>query len=249
MAAYAFPTQRLKRTMEDPQKTPIALVYCGSFSPITNTHLRTLELAADHAKFSTNYEVVGAYISPVSDAYRKAGLTSSKHRLNMCQLAVNEDSSGIMVDDWEARKEYYTPTTELLRHFHTSLNTDFNGVASFPGLRKPISIVLVAGGDLVQTMSNPKLWSFQDIEHILDKYSVFMVERTGTDTGRALAPLSRWKGNIHVIQDNVHHDSSSTKIRQYLTAGLSVRYLIPNPVVAYIEEHALYQGEQVQCLD
>lgn len=37
-------------------------------------------MAADYAKFSTDFEVVGGYLSPVSDAYKKAGLASADHR-------------------------------------------------------------------------------------------------------------------------------------------------------------------------
>lgn len=80
MDDYTFPELRLKRTMSDPEKTPLLLVACGSFSPITYLHLRMFEMAADHVRFSTNYELIGGYLSPVSDAYRKAGLASADHR-------------------------------------------------------------------------------------------------------------------------------------------------------------------------
>lgn len=77
---YVFPDHRLKRTMTDPDKTPLLLVACGSFSPITNLHLRMFVMAADYVKFSTDFELLGGYLSPVSDAYRKAGLASAQHR-------------------------------------------------------------------------------------------------------------------------------------------------------------------------
>lgn len=80
LESYVFPEHRLKTVMEDPSKTPLLLVACGSFSPITYLHLRMFEMAADYAKFSTDFEVVGGYLSPVSDAYKKAGLTSADHR-------------------------------------------------------------------------------------------------------------------------------------------------------------------------
>jgi nicotinamide mononucleotide adenylyltransferase len=38
------------------------------------------EMAADFCRFNTEFEVMGGYISPVSDAYKKAGLASSQHR-------------------------------------------------------------------------------------------------------------------------------------------------------------------------
>lgn len=80
MNDYVFPELRLKSKMNDPEKTPLLLVACGSFSPITYLHLRMFEMAADYVKFSTDFELIGGYLSPVSDAYRKAGLASAEHR-------------------------------------------------------------------------------------------------------------------------------------------------------------------------
>jgi nicotinamide mononucleotide adenylyltransferase len=79
--AYRFPTHRLKRTMDNPSKTPLVLVCCGSFSPVTCLHLRMLEMAVDYVKLYTKFEVIGGYISPVSSAYVKPGLESAQHRL------------------------------------------------------------------------------------------------------------------------------------------------------------------------
>ena len=40
LASYVFPDNKLKRTMDDDSKTPLLLIACGSFSPITYLHLR-----------------------------------------------------------------------------------------------------------------------------------------------------------------------------------------------------------------
>lgn len=79
---YQFPSHRLARTLTDPSKTPLVLVACGSFSPITHMHLRMFEMAVDHVRqnMSDEYEVIGGYMSPVSDRYNKAGLASATHR-------------------------------------------------------------------------------------------------------------------------------------------------------------------------
>ncbi|CAF9937277.1 hypothetical protein IMSHALPRED_011083 [Imshaugia aleurites] len=59
LANYNFPEGRLK-TLSDSTKTPIVLMACGSFSPVTFLHLRLFEMANDYIKFSrTEYEVVG----------------------------------------------------------------------------------------------------------------------------------------------------------------------------------------------
>ena len=80
MSVCSLPTQRLRRVMKDPSKTPLCLVACGSFSPITYLHLRMFEMAADFVRFNTDFEIVAGYLSPVSDAYKKTGLVSAKHR-------------------------------------------------------------------------------------------------------------------------------------------------------------------------
>ena len=82
MDEYVFPSHRLSRSLTDPSKTPLVLVACGSFSPITHMHLRMFEMAVDHVRqnMSDEYEVVAGYLSPVSDRYNKAGLASATHR-------------------------------------------------------------------------------------------------------------------------------------------------------------------------
>jgi len=77
---YAFPSHRLRRTLHTSTKQPIALVACGSFNPITYHHLRMFEIAKDFIRQNTNFEIVGGYLSPVSDEYKKAGLVSAHHR-------------------------------------------------------------------------------------------------------------------------------------------------------------------------
>ncbi|THC97487.1 hypothetical protein EYZ11_003021 [Aspergillus tanneri] len=213
---YAFPELRLKQKMDDPEKTPLLLVACGSFSPITYLHLRMFEMAADYVKFSTEFEIVGGYLSPVSDAYRKAGLASAQHRVAMCQLAVDRTSDWLMVDTWEPMQKNYQPTAVVLDHFDYEINTVRQGVGARNGSRKQVRIALLAGADLIHTMSTPGVWSQEDLDHILGKYGSFIVERSGTDIDEALAALQPWKKNIHVIQQLIQNDVNSTKIRLFL---------------------------------
>jgi nicotinamide mononucleotide adenylyltransferase len=78
------------------------------------------EMAKDWARKSTNYVVVGAYLSPVGDAYQKKGLAPAAHRVRMCQLATNsadQKSKFIMVDQWEALQSQYQPTAQVGAYF------------------------------------------------------------------------------------------------------------------------------------
>ncbi|KAI9063917.1 Nucleotidylyl transferase [Trametes sanguinea] len=239
---YQFPTHRLARVLRNPDKQPLVLVACGSFSPVTYLHLRMFEMAKDYVRQNTDFEVVGGYLSPVSDQYKKPGLLSAHHRVNMCNLAAEQTSQWLMVDPWEAFQDYQR-TAVVLDHFDYEINTKRGGIELSDGTRKPVRVMLLAGSDLIATMSEPGVWSEADLDHILGRYGVLIIERAGADMDQAIDSLSRWRHNIHLIHQLVQNDVSSTKVRLFLRRGLSVRYLLPMPVVDYIEEHGLYRDD------
>ncbi|KAI9818908.1 MAG: hypothetical protein M1827_007729 [Pycnora praestabilis] len=243
MTTYTFPENRLRGVLRDSSKTPLVLVACGSFSPITYLHLRMFEMAADYVKFNHEFEIIGSYLSPVSDSYKKAGLASAEHRLRMCEIAVDETSDWLMLDKWEGIQKIYQPTAIVLDHFNYEINEVRGGVETADGKRKPVRVALLAGADLIQTMSTPGVWSDKDLDHILGRYGTFIVERTGTDIDDALASLQPWKENIYVIQQLIQNDVSSTKIRLFLKREMSVHYLVPPSVIRYIEQHGLYEDD------
>ncbi|KAH6640450.1 hypothetical protein F5144DRAFT_544637 [Chaetomium tenue] len=244
-APYTFPTQKLKRQMTQPGKTPLVLVACGSFSPITYLHLRMFEMAGDFVRFNTDFEVCAGYLSPVSDAYKKVGLAPGSHRVNMCGRAV-EQSPWLMVDPFETvncdenGEPQYVPTAKVLRHFDHEINTVLGGIEAPDGQMKKARIALLAGADLVMSMGEPGLWAPKDLDTILGSYGAFIIERSGTDIDEALASLRQYENNIWVISQVIQNDISSTKVRLFLKKDLSVRYLIPDPVVEYIDEHGLF---------
>ena len=177
----------------------------------------------------------------------------------MCEIGAMP-SDWLMIDPWEAIQKEYTRTALVLDHFDYEINVVRDGIALYePGnenearehgnrgvdgnqnLRKPVRVALLAGADLIGTMSTPGVWSAKDLDHILGRYGAFIVERTGTDIDKALADLKQWKNNIYVIPQQIQNDVSSTKIRQFLAQYMSVHYLIPDPVIRYIEQHGLYE--------
>lgn len=181
---YAFPRDRLKSVLSDSNKTPLVLVSCGSFSPPTNLHLRMFEQAADYCEFQTNYEIIGGYFSPVGDAYKKAGLVSAHHRINMTRIAVKDSSKWIDVDPWEPLHKEYLPTVKVLDHFEHELNDVMGGIETATGEKRRVHVALLAGADLIQTMSTPGLWAQEDLKRILGYYGAFILERSGTDIGK-----------------------------------------------------------------
>lgn len=77
------------------------------------------------------------------------------YRVRMCELAIDDMPNGtLMVDSWEATQDY-TPTANVLDHFNHELNEVLGGVEKPDGTKVPVRIILLAGADLVQTMSTP----------------------------------------------------------------------------------------------
>lgn len=220
-ATYSFPRDKL-RALKDEKRTPLVLISCGSFSPITYLHLRMFEMCKDWVKENTHFEVVGGFLSPVADAYKKAGLAAAYHRMEMCRLAT-QSSTWIAVDPWEASKKEYTRTALVLDHFQHEINEVGGGIETPSGTKMPARVALMSGADLIQTMSEPGVWSHEDLDHILGRYGGFIIERHGTDMEKALSSLSQWRDHIYPIPQLIQNDVSSTKIRNFLQKDMSIR--------------------------
>ncbi|OAJ44414.1 nicotinate (nicotinamide) nucleotide adenylyltransferase [Batrachochytrium dendrobatidis JEL423] len=241
--SYLFPKHRLKRVMQDPVKEPLVIVACGSFSPVTYLHLRMFEMAHDYILDSDRFEALGGYFSPVSDGYAKPGLAHWQHRVSMCELAAS-DSSWLMVDPWEPSQPKYIRTALVLDHFEQELNSGADGgVLMSDGSRRRIRIMLLAGGDLIQSFAVPNLWKETDLSHILGDFGCLIIERTGANVYDFLLTndaLHAHRKNVFVVKQYIHNDISSTKIRLFVCRGMSIKYLVPDLVIAYIQAQSLY---------
>lgn len=243
---YEFPTHRLAKRLQDHNKLPLVIVACGSFSPITYLHLRMFEMALDAICEQTRFEVIGGYYSPVSDTYQKRGLAASHHRVRMCELACERTSSWLMVDAWESLQPTYTRTAKVLDHFNHEINVKRGGVRNVTGDKMGVKIMLLAGGDLIESMGEPNVWADADLHHILGNYGCLILERTGSDVRSFLLShdiMYEHRRNVLVIKQLIYNDISSTKVRLFIRRNMSVQYLLPNSVIRYIQEHGLYVNQ------
>ena len=161
----------------------------------------------------------------------------------MCELACERTSSWLMVDAWESLQPKYTRTALVLDHFNEEINIKRGGIMTRLGEKRGVKIMLLAGGDLIESMGEPDVWADQDLHHILGKYGCLIVERTGSDVRSFLLShdiLYEHRKNILVIKQLIYNDISSTKIRLFIRRGMSVQYLLPNSVIRYIQQHNLY---------
>jgi nicotinamide mononucleotide adenylyltransferase len=84
------------------------------------------------------------------------------HSVNMCNLAAEDSASWLMVDPWEAFQSYQR-TAVVLDHFDYEINTLLGGAQTEDGEHKNVRVMLLAGSDLISTMSEPGVWSHADV--------------------------------------------------------------------------------------
>jgi nicotinamide mononucleotide adenylyltransferase len=235
MALYCFPRQKLNLCPASNAK-PIVLILCGSFSPISLMHLRMMEMAKDWIEQQfTSKQVIGGYISPVSNFYQKEGLIPAEHRIEMCRLAV-KDSPWLMVDDWECtQSSSWSKTCQVLEHFQQELC----------GIFEAIEIAFVMGSDLFKSITEPKLWSPLDVKQLLDNAFFLVIERECDLVELRMLIFSNDMLNasqekICIVHQVIPTSMSSSLIRLLCKRRLSIRYLVHDAVFEYIEKHKLY---------
>ncbi|URE35219.1 hypothetical protein MUK42_37439 [Musa troglodytarum] len=216
----------------------VVLLSAGSFNPPTYMHLRLFELAKD-ALEAQGYIVIGGYMSPANDAYRKKDLLPSIHRVHLCELACRT-SSFVMVDTWEAKQNSYQRTLTVLSRIQSSL--------CHSGLirKESLKVMLLCGSDLLESFATPGVWMLDQVRTICRDFGIVCIRREGKDIEKIISSdeiLQENKNNIFSVDEIVPNQISSTRVRDCIRRGLSVKYLTPDEVIDYIKDQKLYVSD------
>nr|CAB3451476.1 unnamed protein product [Digitaria exilis] len=199
----------------------VVLVANGSFNPPTYMHLRMFELAKDELQ-QRGYRVLGGYMSPVNDAYKKKDLLPAAHRIRFCELAC-KSSSFVMVDPWEAMQKGYQRTLTVLSRIRNSLCKD--GLDDQGSLK----VMLLCGSDLLESFSTPGVWIPDQLHFGFPGGSTYF---DGT--------YFCFQDNIISVDEIVPNQISSSRVRDCIKRCLSIKYLTCDEVIEYIRDHKLF---------
>jgi nicotinate-nucleotide adenylyltransferase len=100
---------------------------------------------------------------------------------------------------------------------------------------------------LIGADSIPELSSWKDVSALVQLCSIVPIARPGNRSADEIQHLAQAIGeqNAGEILGRLLRvplvDVSSSDIRRRIAAGLSIRYLVPDPVRRYIEAHRLYR--------
>ncbi|XP_031760955.1 nicotinamide/nicotinic acid mononucleotide adenylyltransferase 1 isoform X2 [Xenopus tropicalis] len=258
-----LPPQNMEKSDD---RREVVLLATGSFNPITVMHLRLFELARDYLHETGKYKVIKGIISPVGDGYKKKGLIEASHRLAMANLAT-KNSNWIEVDSWECSQKEWMETVLVLRHHQQKLANANTSDSSEKVVHKKghkrkrensyqdktdrclqeskvmPQVKLLCGADMLESLGKPNLWKNEDVIEILSSFGIVCITRLGSNASNFIYEsdiLWKYKHMIHLVEEWITNDISSTKIRRALRRGMSIRYLVPDSVVEYIENHELY---------
>lgn len=185
-------------------------LFFGSFNPIHQGHL----ILAEAALTKTDIQELWFVISPQNPFKKKKNLLSEYERLKLVELAV-EGHSRIRASNIEFFLPKPSYTIDTLTHLADKYrNHEFS---------------LVMGQDNLQ-----HLHKWKNYEAILKYYPIYVYPRGTAKEG----PLDTHEG-ITLFEAPLLN-ISATYIRQEIRAGNSIRYLVPNDVQEYIQNHNLY---------
>ncbi|KAA6377440.1 MAG: nicotinamide mononucleotide adenylyltransferase [Streblomastix strix] len=215
-----------------PGKRPAAVFFSGSFNPPTNQHFRVLEIAKRTIEKQFGYSVVAGIMSPVSEKYGKKGLLLSNHRVEMCRLG-SIGSGWIGVDDWESNQDQWVRTAVTLDSVTDRIRAYLHC--------DDLEMFFVMSSDCLETMTIEGCGDISLFPQLF-KHKMICCRRNNINVDKIIDHkyLKDYKNQIIYAYDEPENNISSTFVRELLSKGQSVRYLIPDAVINYIDENKLY---------
>ncbi|GGE14190.1 nicotinate-nucleotide adenylyltransferase [Marinithermofilum abyssi] len=196
-------------------------IFGGTFDPIHIGHMIMVEQALEMAGLDQ------VWLIPAPSPPHKQGksITDARHRLKMTELAV-ADNPRLRVSRIEMERSGPSYTVDTVK----ALTRQYPEYQFF----------LIIGGDMILDLPR-----WHRIEEILETVEVIGLLRKGIAWNEEKLP--DWiKDRLHLFTEGVQLDLSSSLIRKKAAQGQSIRYLVPEPVRRYLEEHTIYEQRSLE---
>ena len=208
-------------------------LFGGTFNPIHLGHLRGAEEIRE-AFHLDEVIFIPAALPPHKTAER---IIEAHHRLEMVKLAIHKNSH-FTTSDIELKRPGKSYSIETIRYFRE---------------RCEGSLYFIMGRDAFVEIE-----TWKHFQNLFSLCNFIIMTRPGLQKTPLLPEVlipafrydqgdSAWihvSGNMVFLKEINLLDISSTKIRELIERGESVKHLIPPEVEVYIENHGLYQREK-----
>ena len=186
-------------------------LFFGSFNPIHIGHLIIAEYIVEH----TDLKELWFVVSPCNPLKKKQSLLNDHQRLYMVNIAIEDDPRFRSCDiEFKLPQPSYT------------VNTLLHLAEKYPDKE----FCLIMGEDNLDCIE--KWYNYQ---YILDNYQIYVYPRDDYKTEN-----KRELPNIHYV-DAPKIGISATMIRQSIQEKKSVKYLLTEKVMKYVEDMGLYR--------
>ena len=195
-------------------------LYFGSFNPIHIGHL----IIANYMVQTADIDEVWFIVSPENPHKKKSNLLADFHQLAMVRIAI-EDNPKLKANDIEfnlPKPSYTVFTLQALKE-------------KYPNY----SFTLIMGEDNLRT-----LHKWKNFDYLIENYSILVYPRIETIQEKEVG-IEPSNGIIErtnvTLTDSPVMAVSSSMIRGMIKSGMSVRYLLSEPVFNYLDEMNFYR--------
>ena len=193
----------------DKSKKKIGL-YFGSFNPIHIGHM----IIANYMHEFTDLNQIWFVISPHNPLKEKKSLLADYHRLEMVELALEEEYNMRALDiEFKMPQPSYTIDT-LARLKEKYPHYEF---------------VVIMGGDSLES-----LHKWKNYQSLLEQYQIYVYARPGT------SPVENLDPNIKIFLAP-QMEISASFIRHSIKEQKDIRYFLPKKVWKHIKEMRFYE--------
>jgi nicotinate-nucleotide adenylyltransferase len=205
----------------------------GTFDPIHFGHLRIAEETLEELELEKVLLIPGG-LPP--HKYEKE-ISPFDDRMAMTRLAV-QNAPSLKVLDLEGRREGFSYSIETLRVIHEHVKADLElffiiGIDAFMEITSWKDYKDLFHNTNFVVLNRPGV-SFEDLGSFVFSLGVGFKELDGQNI------FTIPSGNQLIFKKATLMDISSTKIRNMVAAGKSIRFLVPEAVRSYILEKGLY---------